>query len=132
MEKKITENSGETRRPWNQITMTGEEFHDKAQQYFDECESNKKRATKPGLAVFCGISVDTYDRWRANKDGKHTKHSAVIKRAEMIMADRIQQESNTMAIFLSKQPCYGGLTDTGDNNGNQTLNIKVSFGSKRE
>lgn len=119
MPKKSQGNSKEQKKkrvPWNYISMSGEEFQDKVQEYLDNCEANQRRATKPGLAVFCGISEDTYERWRANKDTKHSRHAAVIKRAEMIMSDRLQQENTAAAIFLMKQPCYGGLTDKQESN----------------
>lgn len=120
------------REPWNKIRIPGEELAEMIKQYLDQCEQNGKRATKPGLAVFCGISVDTYDKWKANKDGKYTKQAAVIKRAELVMSDRLQQESNASAIFLLKQPCYGGYSDRGhEDNGPGKLTIEIlSNGAK--
>lgn len=120
------------RQPWNQIKTSGEELVQQIQTYLDMCEQDGKRATKPGLAVFCGISTDTYERWRDNKDGKHGKHAAAIKRAELVMSDRLQQESNASAIFLLKQPCYGGYSDRGhEDNGPGKLTIEIlSNGAK--
>ena len=135
MTKKSRENTKdkqEIRQPWNKITMTGEELLEKVQEYLKLCEDNNKRATKPGLAVHCGFSVDTYDNWMKNKDGRHTKHASVLKMAEMVMSDRLQQEDKTIALFLLKQPCYGGLADKQEadsNNHKITIDI-LSNGTK--
>lgn len=130
--KENTEKKSKVRQPWNKITMTGEELLQKVNEYLQQCDEQGKRATKPGLAVFCGFSVDTYDNWIKNKDGKHSKHASVLKRAEMIMSDRLQQEDKTIALFLLKQPCYGGLTDKQESNDNShkiTIDI-LSNGQK--
>lgn len=120
------------REPWNKIRIPGEELNEMIEQYLDMCEQTGRRATKPGLAVFCGVSIDTYDRWRANKDGKYTKQAAALKRAELVMSDRLQQESNASAIFLLKQMCYGGYSDRGqEDNGPGKLTIEIlSNGAK--
>lgn len=135
MEKKMGEIKPEAprkREAWNKIRIPGEELAVMVKQYLDQCEEAGRRATKPGLAVFCGISVDTYDKWRANKDGKYTKQAAVIKRAELVMSDRLQQESNASSIFLLKQPCYGGYSDRGqEDQGPGKLTIEIlSNGAK--
>lgn len=112
--------------------MTGEELLEKVNEYFKQCDEQGKRATKPGLSVFCGFSIDTYDNWKANKDGRHSKHQAVIKKAELIMSDRLQQESNAAAIFMLKQPCYGGYSDKQESNeGSHKITIDIlSNGTK--
>lgn len=135
MAKKSTENEQKPqkkRQPWNKILITGEQLADMVDQYLDMCNKEGRRATKPGLAVYCGFSVDTYDNWIHNKDKKHSKHQSVLKKAEAIMSDRLQQESNAMAIFLSKQPCYGGLSDKQDSSpADNKLTIEIlSNGTK--
>lgn len=135
MEKKTSENKPkqpQKREPWNKIRIPGEELNELITQYFNQCDQDGRRATKPGLAVFCGISTDTYDKWKANKDGKYTKQAAALKRAELVMSDRLQQESNASAIFLLKQPCYGGYSDRGqEDNGPGKLTIEIlSNGTK--
>ncbi len=121
---------GAGRRPWNEITIEPEELEGYCVAYFEKCQAAERCPTKPGLAVYLGISVDTYDRWAKNEDGRHGKHAAVLKKAEAIMSDLLQQRKDTMALFLLKQPCYGGYTDKQADDGNQVLRIKVSFGGK--
>lgn len=135
MANKSKENTGKKekpRQPWNKITMTGEELLQKVNEYLQQCDEQGKRATKPGLSVFCGFSVDTYDNWIKNKDGRHTKHASVLKMAELVMSDRLQQEDKTIALFLLKQPCYGGYADKQEaNEGNHKITIDIlSNGTK--
>lgn len=120
------------RHAWNEIVIPAEQLEQMVNQYFQECDKKCKRATKQGLAVFCGISVDTYDRWKKAESKKHKRHSAVLKKAELIMSDRLQQESNAAAIFMLKQPCYGGFSDKQESNDNShkiTIDI-LSNGQK--
>lgn len=127
-DKEKTNNSGnktEKRRPWNEIKLSAEELFDLCEEYLKQAEELGVRATKPLCAAFCGISNSTWERWRKNEDGRHKKHADVIKRAEQIMGGRIQQENNTVAIFLMKQQCYGGLSDNQDNNSNNKLTIEI-------
>lgn len=134
MAKKSTGNTGSTentgKHPWNEITIEPEELEGYCMAYFEWCKAAAKEPTKPGLAVYIGISVDTYDRWVANQDGRHAKHAAVLKKAQAVMSDRLQQRKDTMALFLLKQPCYGGYSDAQADKGNQVLHVKVSFGGK--
>lgn len=123
-----TEGTG--RHPWNEITMEPEALEGFCAAYFEKCEKDEKNPTKPGLAVYLGISVDTYDRWAKNEDGRHAKHAAVLKKAEAIMSDLLQQRKDTMALFLLKQPCYGGYADKQPEDSNQILHVKVTFGGK--
>lgn len=134
MARKRTSNTDNTestgRHPWNEITIDPEELEGYCAAYFEKCEAEGKNPTKPGLAVYLGISVDTYDRWMKNEDSRHTKHAAVLKKAEAMMSDLLQQRKDTMALFLLKQPCYGGYTDKQADDGNQVLRVKVTFGGK--
>lgn len=124
------ERSAEKRHPWNEIILTPEEVEGFCEAYFEKCKTEQKEPTKPGLCVYLGISVDTYDSWRSNKNGKTARIAPVLKKAEAIMSDRLQQRKDSMALFLLKQPCYGGYTDIQSNQANGTLHVKVTFGGK--
>lgn len=128
--KKTQEITDGKRHAWNEITIEPQELEEICNKYIEECKANNKKPTKPGLAVYIGISVGTYDNWINNKDSRHTKHACVLKKAEAIMSDMLQQRTDTMALFLLKQPCYGGYTDKSEATSNPTLNVKVTFGGK--
>ena len=118
------------RRPWNEITIEPEELEGYCDAYFQKCKETDEQPTKPGLAVYIGISVDTYNRWVKNEDGRHSKHAAVLKKSEAIMSDLLQQRKDSMALFLLKQPCYGGYSDQQQVQATGTLHFKVTFGGK--
>jgi hypothetical protein len=130
--QKYSKETKAKRHAWNEIVYKTEDLEQEVNEYFQKCLDDGKRATKPGLAVHLGISTATYDRWINATDKPHKKHSAILKKAELIMSDRLQQESGAMAIFLSKQPCYGGLSDKQESNENKhkiTIDI-LSNGQK--
>lgn len=124
--QKFTQESKKTRHAWNEIIYKAEDLEAEVNAYLNQCLEDGKRATKPGLAVHLGISTSTYDKWIKAQDKQHKKHAQILKRAEMVMSDRLQQENSAMAIFLTKQPCYGGLTDKQESNeGNNKLTIEI-------
>ena len=130
--QKYSKEGKEKRHAWNEIIYKPEELEHEVNEYFKQCLDEGKRATKPGLSVHLGISTSTYDRWIKATDKQHKKHAAILKKAELIMSDRLQQESNAAAIFMLKQPCYGGYSDKQDNNdGNHKITIDIlSNGTK--
>lgn len=130
--RKYSKETKETRHAWNEIVYEPEDLEQEVNEYFQMCLDEGKRATKPGLAVHLGISTATYDRWIKATDKPHKKHAAILKKAELIMSDRLQQETNASAIFMLKQACYGGLTDKQDSeSGGNKITIDIlSNGTK--
>lgn len=130
--QKYSKDGKDKRHAWNEIVYEPEELEQEVNEYFQMCLDEGKRATKPGLAVHLGISTSTYDRWIKATDKPHKKHAAILKKAELIMSDRLQQETNASAIFMLKQACYGGLSDrqeTNESNHKITIDI-LSNGTK--
>lgn len=129
MAKKTKENAGNGERKrycWNEIRMTAEEFQDRCDEFIEQCRSKGEIPSPQGFAVFCGISVDTYEKWRANRDKKHSRYSAVIKRNDALSSHLLQQQKDGMSVFRLKQPCYGGFSDKQDNGtGHDKLTIEV-------
>lgn len=77
------------------------------------------------------VSVDTMDRWLKGDNDRNRGRRAVIKKALARMSDEIQQRTDAMAIFLLKQPCYGGYSDkASDTTGEGEVHIRVTFGGK--
>lgn len=109
--QKYSKEAKEKRHAWNEIVYKPEDLEQEVNEYLQACLEDGKRATKPGLAVHLGISTSTYDRWIKATDKQHKKHAAILKKAELVMSDRLQQETNASAIFMLKQACYGGLSD---------------------
>lgn len=87
----------------------------------------------PGMCIYLGITTETANSWRANKDGKTEEHSRILKNAE----DRRQQElleigitnkdKSVFAMFLLKQPNNGGLRDKPkDDDDVKDINITIN------
>lgn len=124
--------------------LSAQELADGIDAYFKECEDRGKKPTKPGLCTFLNISTSTWDNWMREGDGKAVKRdlrsgetgegrfSAYVwpmKRAMQVIADGLEQRTDTMAMFLLKQPCYGGYSDKCDGAvGGGNMAITISFG----
>lgn len=119
-----------------QETLDALEIEEIATRYFEACAMTGRRPSKPGLALALNVSVDTMDRWLkpsdSEKTDKHKERRAVIKKALARMSDELQQRTDSMALFLLKQPCYGGYTDkpANEHSGDQ-VHIKVTFGGRK-
>lgn len=124
--------------------LSPDELADGISAYFNDCESQGKRPTKPGLCVFLGISTSTWDNWLREGEGKAVKRDLKsgetgehrfaayvwpMKRAMQVIADGLEQRTDTMAMFLLKQQHYGGYTDRGDSTaGGGVMSINLTFG----
>jgi hypothetical protein len=52
-----------------------------------------------------------------------------MKKALQRMGDELEQRTDTMAVFLLKQACYGGYTDKCDaTTGGGNLSVNITFG----
>ena len=126
--------------------LTAQELADGIDAYFQQCEERNRKPTKPGLCTYLGISTSTWDNWgryaRENEAGgasgglnsrvtrdKYSEFTWAMKKAEQRMSDELQQRTDTMAVFLLKQPCYGGYTDRTDGaTGGGALSVNITFG----
>ena len=50
----------------------------------------------------------------------------LVEKASARIADELQQRKDSMAIFLLKQPVYGGYSDKSESD--KEININLSFG----
>ena len=115
--------------PWEEGALTPEELNAQCDSYFERCRAAQRLPTKPGLAVFLGISLETYDRWIKSGGRTYGRHGAVLRRAQDRMSDELQQRKDAMAVFLLKQPCYGGYHDKAGQYQEAGLHIRVTFGA---
>lgn len=124
--------------------LTAQQLADGIEDYFKDCETRNRKPTKPGLCNFLGISTSTWDNWMREGEGKAVKRSLKcgetgesrynayiwpMKKALQRMTDELEQRVDTMALFLLKQPSYGGYTDkAGENPMGGNLAVTISFG----
>ncbi|SBW02323.1 conserved hypothetical protein [uncultured Eubacteriales bacterium] len=112
-----------------QLKYTREELETRVKQYFDYCDENGRKYTKPGLILYLDISEDTFDNWLNNDGGKYTELFGVLKRAMVRMRDDLEQRGDTMSLFRLKQACYGGYSDRPTEDSGQGIKVAVSFGA---
>lgn len=119
------------RHAWSPVILEPEEVERLCEEYIQRCADTGRRATKPGLALYIGISTDTMDRWLKAEDERHKQYTAAIKKAFDCMSDELQQGKDAVSIFLLKQPCYGGYSDRDGGNLPDHIKVTVSFGGDK-
>ena len=121
--------------------LSAEELADGIEAYFEQCEESRRKPTKPGLCNFLGISTSTWDNWaRMAKESQNAEAKGIvtdlykayrwpIEKAKQRMGDELEQRTDAMAVFLLKQPFYGGYSDKCDGPGiGGNMSINITFG----
>lgn len=101
-------------------------------EYFRDCDSQEppKRPTLPGLLLYLGVTDKEWRTWETGEPG-YTRHPSICKKALLEIRDRLEQRTDTAAIFLLKQKAYGGYTDRPEPDSAGGIKIHVSFGKER-
>lgn len=104
-------------------------------RYFERCEELGRKPTKPGLCNALGITTKTLDNYLAKGEedlerggGRYMDYVFPIKKAMQRIGDELEQRTDTMALFLLKQPSYGGYSDRADLQQQGNLSITLQFG----
>lgn len=112
-----------------QLKYTQDELETLVKQYFNYCDENSRKYTKPGLILHLDVSEETFDVWLINDGGKYSELSGVLKRAMVRMRDDLEQRGDTMSLFRLKQPCYAGYSDRPIEDSGQGIKVAISFGN---
>lgn len=99
-------------------------------EYFSACDADGRRPTLPGLLLHLGMDAKDWAQIMAGEGG-YSRHSRVAKKALLEIRDRLEQRTDTAAIFLLKQKAYGGYTDRPDPDSAGGIRIKVTFGDDK-
>lgn len=98
--------------------------------YFSVCDADGRRPTLPGLLLHLGMDAKDWAQIMAGEGG-YSRHSRVAKKALLEIRDRLEQRTDTAAIFLLKQKAYGGYTDRPEPDSAGGIHIKVTFGDDK-
>ena len=109
---------------------TAPELDQACADYFADCDANGRRPTKPGLLLWLGVTEREWSVWEEGEPG-YKRHPAVCKKALLEIRDRLEQRTDTAAIFLLKQKAYGGYSDRPEANTAGGIKIQVSFGKDK-
>ena len=123
-------------------TLTPQQVVEGCEEFLRLCDEHNIKVRLPGLWSRLGISEETWMEWlkagdgKAKKDGQrgmggiNSAYVFPVKKALYEIRDRLERENTPMAVFLLKQPAYGGYTDRppaqSQQGGNTT--IVLSFG----
>ena len=109
---------------------TAPELDQMCARYFEDCDSQERSPTLPGLLVYLGVTDREWSTWMEGAPG-YTRHPAVCQKALLEMRDRLEQRRDTAAIFLLKQRPYGGYSDRPEPDSAGGIKIHVSFGKDK-
>ena len=109
-----------------------EEFQQAADAYFEGCDQAGKLYGEAGLALALGVTLVSLRRWYDGKSCPELRES--VQRAYLRIQDQIETHiaymekggMATKAIFLLKQPRFGGYQDKIE--AKQDLAVNVKFG----
>lgn len=108
------------------------ELDEACAKYFQQCDEQDppRRPTLPGLLLYLGMDGKDWRQIEAGEGG-YSRHSRVAKKALLEIRDRLEQRTDTAAIFLLKQKAYGGYTDRPEPDSAGGIHIKVTFGDDK-
>ena len=95
--------------------------------YFAACDADGTRPTKPGLLLHLGVTEKEWKVWEAGEPG-YKRHPQICQKAMLEIRNRLEQRTDTAAIFLLKQKPYGGYTDRPEGENAGRLKVEVTFG----
>lgn len=99
--------------------------------YFASCDASQERPTKPGLLLFLGVTEKEWKVWEDGEPG-YKRHPQICQKALLEIRNRLEQRTDTAAIFLLKQRAYGGYTDRPEADGMGGIKIEVTFGTPQK
>lgn len=106
------------------------EFQAAADAYFDSCDAAGKLYGEAGLALALGVTLRTLHRWydgELNQKLQEPVQFAYLRIQDQIETHPAYMEKGGMssrAIFLQKQPRFGGYQDRIEAKQDMTVNIR--------
>ena len=100
------------------------------QQYFEDCFNHQpkpRKPTKAGLCLALGVDEERFDKMANGEEPYSKAHKKAIEQARLAVRDALEQRTDTVSIFLLKQPFYGGYSDKqAETGGGLTIQVQVT------
>lgn len=104
-------------------------------EYFAECDAAGAKYTVPGLCMKLELMPKQYEQIlrlytsddKEARDELQLVHAKQLYRAHLKICDDLEQRTDTMSLFRSKQSIYCGYTDKQDNAGNNDIKVTVKL-----
>ena len=115
---------------WKRKYATAEALQAKCDEYFAWCDEEMKLYGEAGLALHLGVKLDTLRKWYDGKDCED--YQEIVQMAYLRIQSQLESEPAymekgmvTKAIFLMKQPRFGGYQDKIEAKTDIAVNVKM-------
>ena len=115
---------------WKRKYATAELLEAKCDEYFAKCDEEGKLYGEAGLALHLGVKLETLRKWYDGKDCADYQDS--VQKAYMRIQSQLESDTTymmkgmvTKAIFLMKQPRFGGYQDKIEAKTDIAVNVKM-------
>ena len=131
--KKPKENAGNSGEKFNRKYADAASFQKKCDEYFAECDRKGMLYGEAGLALYLGIGIATLRRYYDGttcQDLQEATERAYLRIQSQLESDPtyMQKGMVTKAIFLMKQPRFGGYQDKIEAKQDIQVNVKMGNG----
>ena len=115
---------------WKRKYATAEALEEKCNEYFAKCDKDGCLYGEAGLALHLGVKLDTLRKWYDGKDC--TDYQEIVQMAYLRIQSQLESDPTymmkgmvTKAIFLMKQPRFGGYQDKIEAKTDIAVNVKM-------
>ena len=115
---------------WKRKCGTAEGLEEKCNEYFAKCDKDGHLYGEAGLALHLGVKLDTLRKWY---DGKNcSNYQDIVQMPYLRIQSQFESEPAymekgmvTKAIFMMKQPRFGGYQDKIEAKTDIAVNVKM-------
>ena len=115
---------------WKRKYATAEALQDRCEDYFAKCDANRILYGEAGLALHLGVKLDTLRKWYDGKDC--SDYQEIVQTAYLRIQSQLESDPTymmkgmvTKAIFMMKQPRFGGYQDKIEAKTDIAVNVKM-------
>lgn len=115
---------------WKRKYATAEALQEACDAYFAECDKGGKLYGEAGLALRLGVKLETLRKWYDGKDC--SDYQEIVQMAYLRIQEQLESDPTymmkgmvTKAIFLMKQPRFGGYQDKIEAKTDIAVNVKM-------
>ena len=118
---------------WKRKYATAEALEEKCSEYFAKCDKDGHLYGEAGLSLHLGVKLDTLRKWYDGKDC--SDYQEIVQMAYLRIQSQLESDQTymqkgmvTKAIFLMKQPRFGGYQDKIEAKQDIQVNVKMGNG----
>ena len=115
---------------WKRKYATAEALEEKCSEYFAKCDKDGCLYGEAGLALHLGVKLDTLRKWYDGKDC--SDYQEIVQMAYLRIQSQLESDPTymqkgmvTKAIFMMKQPRFGGYQDKIEAKTDIAVNVKM-------